>query len=149
MINSIEVVKSARKLIGTPYLHQGRLPGKACDCLGVPILVGAELGLFDHLSFEQKELINRADYRRIPDGTMGKKIDLICQKRFLQQGVLLLFKISTVEQHCGIVSNYMNGYGLIHAWDVKGVNKVCEHRLSKDWLQKVLGCYGLPGVKYE
>jgi cell wall-associated NlpC family hydrolase len=77
---------------------------------------------------------------------MQPLVEEICSNEVLQPGVLLLFKISSTAQHCGIVSLYQNSLGLIHAWDIAG--KVVEHKLTSDWINKVVGCYGLPGVHY-
>jgi cell wall-associated NlpC family hydrolase len=137
MTTGIDVYLKARELVDTPYLHQGRLAGTAIDCIGVPIWVASELGLGN---------FDKSDYPRAPDGSMVELITSVCSDEIIQAGVLLVFKIDSVAQHCGIVSIYQNGLGLIHAWDIAG--KVCEHRLTKDWINKVVGCYGLPGVTY-
>jgi cell wall-associated NlpC family hydrolase len=133
-----EVYTTARSLVGTPFQHQGRKKDVGIDCIGVPIWVANQLGLGD---------FDRFDYPRSPDGTMQPLVEEICSHEVLQPGVLLLFKISSTAQHCGITSLYENEPGLIHAWDIAG--KVVEHRLTWDWIDKVVGCYGLPGVNYE
>lgn len=138
MPTGIDVYLKARQLIDTPYVHQGRKAGIAIDCIGVPVWVARELGLGD---------FDKEDYPRSPDGSMVELITEVCSREIIQPGVLLVFKISGTAQHCGIVSLYQGNFGLIHAWDIAG--KVCEHRLTKDWLDKVVGCYGLPFVKYE
>lgn len=138
MVTGIDVYLKARELVNTPYLHQGRLAGIAIDCIGVPIWVAHQLELGD---------FDKADYPRSPDGSMVELIIEVCSPEVIQAGVLLVFEISGIAQHCGLVSDYQDGYGLIHAWDIAG--KVCEHRLTKDWIKKVVGCYGLPGVPYD
>lgn len=138
MVTGVDVYLKARELVDTPYLHQGRKLGIGIDCIGVPIWVASALELGD---------FNKADYPRSPDGSMLELIDSVCSPEVIQAGILLVFEIRGVAQHCGIVSIYQNGYGLIHAWDIAG--KVCEHRLTKDWIKKVVGCYGLPGVPYD
>jgi hypothetical protein len=138
MNTGVEVYLKARELVDTPYLHQGRLAGIAIDCIGVPIWVASELRLGD---------FDKSDYPRAPDGSMVELITSVCSNEIIQAGVLLVFEIGGVAQHCGIVSIYQNGLGLIHAWDIAG--KVCEHRLTQDWINKVVGCYGLPGVVYN
>lgn len=137
-LTGIDVYLAARKLIGTPYNHQGRVPGVGVDCIGLPILVCKDLGLGE---FDQ------ANYPRNPNGTLLLKIEEVCQTINLQPGALVIFKINVEAQHCGIVSNYFHGgLGLIHAWDL--ADKVVEHRLTKNWESKIVGCYGLPGVTY-
>ena len=132
-----DVYLAARELVGTPYLHQGRRKNIGIDCIGIPIWTLRRLGLGD---------FDVSDYAPSPDGTLLSRIEKVSEPVILQPGVLLVFRIRSVPQHCGIVSEYMNGLGLIHAWDIAG--KVVEHRLTKDWLDKVVGCYGLPGVHY-
>lgn len=132
-----DIVFEARKLVGTPYQHQGRLAGVGVDCIGVPILVARELGLGD---------FNDLEYGREPDGSLLPKIKGVCQPIEIQSGVLLIFKISSVAQHCGILSEIdKNVYGLIHAWDI--ADKVVEQRLG-DWRKKIVGIYAFPGVDY-
>jgi cell wall-associated NlpC family hydrolase len=138
MRTGIDVYQKARELVGTPYLHQGRKAGVGIDCIGVPIWVASELGLGD---------FDKADYPRLPDGQMLDLIESVCSDEIIQAGVLLVFRIGEAAQHCGIVSLYQQHLGLIHAWDIAG--KVAEHRLTKDWIDKVVGCYGLPGVTYN
>ena len=138
MPTGTDVYFKAKELINTPYVHQGRKKGVGIDCIGVPIWVANQLNLGD---------FDKADYPKEPDGSMIKLIEQHSTKELLQPGVLLVFKISTVAQHCGIVSLYMGGFGLIHAWDIAG--KVVEHRLTEDWLKKAVGCYGLPRVNYQ
>ncbi len=137
-MNPTQVYLTARDLVGTPYQHQGRKKDIGIDCIGVPIYVANKLELGE---FE------RVDYPRSPDGTMQPLINSICSDEVLQPGVLLVFKISDTAQHCGIVSSYQEGLGLIHAWDI--ALQVVEHRLTKDWIDKVVGCYGLPGISYR
>ena len=155
-ITGTDVCLAARELIGTPYLHQGRKAGMGIDCIGVPIVVADRLGLGN---------FDRLDYSKTPDGTLLDKIAEVCNSSvILSPGVLLVFKIKFVPQHCAIVSNYSrllgkntisqnatykesNTLGIIHAWDVVG--KVVEHQLTSDWMNRIVGCYGFPGVKYD
>ena len=138
MILPSQVVAEAFLLINTPYQHQGRIPGLAIDCIGLPIIVAKNLGLGD---------FDRIDYGRSPDGTFKEKIEAVCQPIVIQPGALVIFRISVEAQHCGIVTEHpLGGEGLIHAWDIAG--KVVHQRMG-DWRKKIVGCYGLPGVSYE
>jgi hypothetical protein len=140
MIEPNLVVEAARKYINTPYLDQGRKIGVGCDCIGLPIMVAQDLGLGDwdedgYRSYQQ-------------DGEFKSKIEKVCANISIQPGALLLFKISSREQHCGIVSNhFLGGFGLIHAWDLP--KQVCEHRLDRSWRVRAVGCYGFRGVNWE
>ena len=56
-----QIVSAARQLIGTPYLHQGRVPGHGVDCVGVGVCVAWACGI-------KPTTWNITGYRRIPDG---------------------------------------------------------------------------------
>ena len=135
MVHPTDVYLKARELVGTPYFFQGRNKDPGIDCIGVPIWVASQLGLGN---------LNRLDYTRVPDGTMQQKIADVCPEWFLTPGALVVLKIEAFPHHCGIVSRYMDGLGLIHAWDIAMV--VAEHRLTQDWRDRIVGCYKLPGV---
>lgn len=140
MINPEAVATEAIKLINTPYQHQGRKAGIGIDCIGVPIVVARNLNL-------SKSSFDEINYRRIPDGTLLKKIETVCQPIVIQQGAILVFKISAEAQHCAIFTGLGSGGDHIcHAWDIAG--KVVHHRIGM-WKKKVVGVYGLPGVNYE
>ncbi len=137
MPTATDVYLTARELVGTPYIHQGRRKDIGIDCVGVPIWVARKLEL---------EIEDVQDYGRLPDGTMLDRIAEVCEPGVLVPGALAVFQIVSVPQHCGIISRYMDGLGFIHAWDVAKV--VCEHRLTFDWRDRLVGCYKLPGVHY-
>lgn len=40
-----QIVASARSIIGTPYVHQGRVKGVGVDCVGTILIVAKELNL--------------------------------------------------------------------------------------------------------
>ena len=145
VISGSHVYLKARELVGSPYVHQGRMKGVGIDCLGVVIWAAQNLGL---------DITDVSNYPRNPDGTMKDKIAAVCPTIQIQPGALLVFAISEYPQHCGIVSSYQppyssfgEGLGLIHAWDI--ADQVVEHWLNDEWRDRIVGCYGLPGVTYE
>ena len=139
MVSSREVVKVARSLVGTPYVLQQRSRTLGCDCLGLILLVGWELDLFDYdIKSHGKSIGNQ-----LKDG-----IEKHCQRLpEIREGALVLFKIDNVPQHCGIITNYRDDWGLIHAYE--NVGKVREHQLIKWWKDKIYGVYALPNVNYD
>jgi hypothetical protein len=50
-----------------------------------------------------------------------------------------LFKIKNEPQHVGIVSDYGDGLGLIHAYAQS--RKVVEHGLDEFWKKRLVACY--------
>lgn len=144
MVNGTAVYLKSRELVGSKYIHQGRMKGIGIDCLGVVIWTANQLNL---------GITDVRNYPRNPDGTMQDKIAAVCPEIEMKPGALLVFAISEYPQHCGIVSNYNppyssfgEGLGLIHAWDIAG--QVVEQRLTEKWRSRIVGCYGLPGVEY-
>lgn len=135
---SEKVVQTARTLINTPYQHQGRTPGVGLDCIGVIIVVGHQLKLFDY---------DYTNYSRDPDGQLVKIVEKHCQKLpSLTEGAIAVFKLSAIPHHVGIISKFRDNWGLIHAYQNTG--KVREHQLIKWWQDKLVGVYGLPNVDY-
>ena len=133
-----EVIEVARSLLNTPYQHQGRKPQVGIDCIGLVIVTARTLGLFD---------FDFTNYSRIPDGTLETEVTKHCTKLHVKkEGALVLFNLSTLPHHCGIISRYQNDWGLIHAY--QNVGRVREHRLIDWWNNKIFGIYGLPNVNY-
>ena len=53
------IVSAARALIGTPFVHQGRIPGRALDCAGLVVAVAQAVGV---------EYIDQTGYSCNPSG---------------------------------------------------------------------------------
>lgn len=126
------IITKAKEFIGTPYEHQGRVKGVGIDCCGLVIGVAHELGLSDY---------NIDGYSRYADG-----VDLL--REFSEQcvpvdhyepGDILIFRIRSVPQHCGIVGDLNGGLSLIHAYATIG--KCVEHTLDKTWQERIIKAY--------
>jgi cell wall-associated NlpC family hydrolase len=89
-------------LVGTPYVHQGRRPGKhgGIDCFGVLIAAAIEFRL-DYFDFR--------DYDRDVDGTqIEERLSRFCTEvriKEMRDGDIVLFYIDDYRnpQHFGIV----------------------------------------------
>ena len=120
-----QIVNIARSYLGTPYRHQGRLPGVALDCIGVPICVAWAIGYLP-LSF------NVTGYRRVPDGHslirhLEDRMDPVAQAD-MQPGDVVCVAFDLFPHHVGIVGDYpRGGLSIIHAAGRTG--KVVEQRL--------------------
>lgn len=104
----LQVVRIAREYVGTPWVHQGRLKGKAIDCLGILVCVAREFGakvVKDRTDYDQKAIDTDAmiDVMRY----YMKEISYT-QSR---PGDVILFAINNRPQHLGIKTNK----GMIHA----------------------------------
>lgn len=136
MVTRAEIVAASRRYLGCNYHHQGRIAA-GIDCIGLAIAVCRDLGLGD-FDFQ--------NYSREPDGrTLLMEIERHCTPiGKYQPGDLLVFRLRSLPQHCGIVTDLPDGLGLIHAYQTIG--KVAEHSLTDWWVERIVGAYRLPGV---
>lgn len=122
----------ARACLGTPFRHQGRLPGVALDCAGLVLAVAQAVGV---------EAVDFPGYGRQPFN--GQLEAALAAQPCLepvaladrQPGDVLLLRIARDPQHLAIL-----GEGtLIHAWADAG--QVCEHRLDARWEARIVAVY--------
>jgi hypothetical protein len=140
MVTGQDVITAAREYLQTPYLHQGRVKGVGIDCIGLPICVCWDLCLSN---------FNDQNYGEQPSG------NLLCDRIGLQcdrietpvLGCLLVFRIETLPQHCGIFSHKDGRDTLIHAY--QGIDRVKEHTYTEWWIDCLIQAYALPGVEYR
>lgn len=135
-----DVVTAARTMIGTPWIHQGRLPGVALDCAGLVICSARTLGLLP-------DGWDIADYGRNPDGTLVDHCDAHMQPiGELELGAVIVVAIQRDPQHLGIVADYLHGgWSIVHASSTAG--RVIETRLMWARNQQLRGIYRLRGVE--
>lgn len=135
-----DIVTAARNLINTPYQHQGRTPGKGLDCSGVVVLTAILSGLTD-------KKWGKTNYPRNASDSLREGLEEYCLKmEKLTPGTIALFKITAIPYHCGIVTDYNDDLGLLHAYE--NVGRVREHALIPWWKDKIVQIYGFPGVDY-
>ena len=136
-----DVVRVARSMLGIRYLHQGRSRA-GLDCIGLPVLVRAELGLpaldaapgyaktstaFEMLEFCRAHMVEVSPVE-------------------LQPGDILV-QIDGVGRHMAIVCDYPlcpDALGIIHAWLPN--RRVTECRLDDAFMKTVRGCFRFPEV---
>ena len=116
------IVEEARKLLGTPFHHQGRTPGVGVDCIGLLVCVGRAIGA---------EFTDCLDYHKRPDGAtllakFAENLDPVVDP---EPGDIALFYFESraYPQHAGIITPY----GLIHTY--AKVRKVVEHHFDNYW----------------
>lgn len=143
-----DVVTKAREYVNTPFQHQGRMKGKSCDCIGLPLLVAEELGLKDMHGVPIHGFDVR-DYSAIPTDA---KIKEGCDARLpskpvkdIKPGDVVLMRFTGVPCHSAIITEIPGqGLGVIHAYNPAG--KVVEHILSKDFRDRIVAAYTWLGV---
>ncbi len=140
-----QIVARARQEIGTRFVHQARLPGVGCDCIGLLIIVGRDLGLCAP-DFDIK------GYSRIPDGKTlvsraGQFMTPIA-KADMQPGDVIVMRWGKDPQHVGILGNYVHGgLSFIHAFgEVDGSGEVVETHYAPTHQRRYVASFRLPGV---
>lgn len=123
MVSRQDTIDTGRSFIDTPWLHQGRQPGVAIDCVGVPALIAFQLGLIRRLP--------RADYPRRPNGTFLAQFResglTETVPNNIQSGDVAVFTNNTHPCHCGIYIMKDEPW-ILHAH--AGHRKVVEEPLS-------------------
>ena len=130
-----DILIAARSFLGTPFRHQGRIPGLALDCAGLVVSVAKEIGA---------DYIDRPGYSRNPSGGLLESAldDQPCLERVTdrQPGDVLLMRFSGEPQHLAIFT----GENIIHSYE--SVGKVCEHRMADVWAVRIVRVYRFKGV---
>jgi NlpC/P60 family putative phage cell wall peptidase len=144
-----QIVEKAREYIGTPFAHQGRVKGIACDCIGLPLMVAGELGLTD----TSGEVLQPERYKVYSASPLGNYVHEMVSKllerkplRDMKPGDLLTMRVVSAACHVAIVSDYEGGLGIIHAYN-GGPQRVVEHALDEVWRNRIVGCFQFPGVE--
>lgn len=127
-----DVIQLARAQLGTPFKHQGRVPGLALDCAGLFVVVASALGL---------QVLDEQGYGRNP--WHGLLEQCIARQPFLREvpkgemrsGDVLLMRFTGEPQHIAIHA----GATVIHAYE--SVGRVVEHRLADVWRARVVRVY--------
>ena len=136
-MTSDQILAAARACLGTPFKHQGRLNGRALDCAGLIVHVAADLGL---------TYLDQTGYARLPGGgLLEAALDAqpcLARVETMQPGDIVLMSFSSGPQHLG----FFGGENLIHAYQPYG--KVCEHRMTDEWRQRVCRVYRFVGVDH-
>lgn len=140
MFTRDDVVRVARKFEGTKWRHQGRLAGVGCDCVGLIIATGWDLGLWPGEDYSK--------YKRAPAlGEMQK----LC-KRFLVtapvgdrlHGQVALINYGGMPCHLAILTDKYEPRGMVHAfWRNR---EVCETRLTEEARRGIVRTYDFPEV---
>lgn len=130
-VNPQSVIHLARECLGTPFVHQGRIPGKALDCAGVLVYIFNGLGLpySDEIGYP------RRPYKGQLEAGLARQPHL---KRVavteLQPGDIVLFRVKAAPQHIGVYT----GATLIHAAFDPG--RVVEQRFAS-WAGNLTHAY--------
>lgn len=140
-----QITSSARSWLGTPFVHQGRVKGKGCDCLGLVMGVATDVGI--KINNRPIKDFDERNYSMLPDGkALKSKLDKLLtkkQKCSAQPGDVFLMNFGGNPQHMGFFSDYPNSpaIAIIHCYS--GSGKVVEHRLNDFWFSKIEQIYSI------
>lgn len=130
-----QFVREARTWLDTPYQHQGRLKGIACDCIGLVIGTARALGISQ---------FDISDYGRRPDGrlrpVMETQLELI-PVADAQPGDVLLFQWDSCPIHVAIL---VRDDLMIHAFLPN--RRVVEMGIDDRIRMQIVAAYHVPGV---
>lgn len=149
-MNAERFVQAARALIGSPFMHQGRLAGIALDCIGVPMVAGRSVGLLEP-DFEFSAYAREPSNGLLPL-EMAKKLLVVCSSLaalphklpvslgHIKHGDILLFRFLTEGQHVGVYN--AQGSTIIHAY--QPIGRCVEHGLDGKWQRRLAAVFRFP-----
>lgn len=147
-ISRQRVIAEARSWVGTPFQHHGRVKGVACDCVGLPIMVGKALGVQSRVA--GADLDENKNYGPQPKGRevleAAKKHLIAKPIAHLKPGDVLVLRMPTSPCHTAIVGEWNGLPTLIHAYN-RIRDKVIEHHLDTYWRKYIAACFEFPGVE--
>jgi cell wall-associated NlpC family hydrolase len=131
-----QIVAAARRWLGTPFHHQGRLKGVGVDCAGVIVEVARELKIGD---------VDVQGYGHRPD---SRELEQLCRDHMTlipfdqsKPGDVLLIMIDSAPQHLA----FRTDVGLLHSY--APARRVVEHGIDQGWADKIVAAFILPGVE--
>jgi|19_taG_2_1085344.scaffolds.fasta_scaffold149160_1 hypothetical protein len=149
----VHLKKVLEEMVGTPFHHQGRLPGQALDCGGVLICLLKALGL-PHKVSEDYPLLPRISRPHL----MPAIQDLVdlgalrlretpCQEPLSLGEVVVFFilKNRRLPQHLGVVSSISEA-GPVITHSHTGIGRCVEERVTPFWRNRISSVFQIVGV---
>lgn len=140
MTTRVDIVDEARRWLGTPFRHQGRVLGEAVDCGGIIVMVARRFGLDQgysdpvgypaqpHTDFVERLLDQYAVSIRPADR---------------QPADIATFAFAGKIHHVGILTDRNN---VLHAWNRGPGSVVVETGLAGPFLRAMRRCYKFRGL---
>lgn len=141
------VVGEARRWLGTPYLHQARVLGVGCDCVGLILAAGIDSGV---LCVPSAAWVPFAAYSRTPN------------PRRIERALRLFLRpcddpgegdVGWCDWGMGPPMHLMirtilpdGRAGMIHA-DGRGPKRVVEHGFAAEWPDRVHSWWRYPAIE--
>ncbi len=145
-----QLVATARKYLGTPFRHQGRLLGVGCDCVGIPLMVAGDLKLLDKSGMP----LNGDCFLNYTPQPVDNYVHDMCMEHLVYKpvremlpGDIVSVRVVTATCHTAMITEDANGrVGILHAYS-GGPKVVTEHLLDEKWRRRIVGCFKFPEVK--
>lgn len=136
MTTRVQLIAEAESWVGTPWQHQGRMKGVACDCVGLLMGIAKNLGLpyQDVNGYPPRpgpELRRIVEEQMVRAGKLNRK-----------PGDALMFAWNRNPLHMGVLVE--DGY-VIHATGIVG--HVVKHRMDDNWLKAIVQAYQFKGLE--
>jgi len=138
MTTRAEIIAEARTWRRTPWRHQGRLKGIACDCVGFIVGVPVALGIFP-CGFDINGYPREGDWQRMRS-VLDNYLDRV-ELRKMTGGDVLWLRVGRIPQHLAIFT--FDGT-IIHAVDPN--RGVTEHILNDRWFSAIVGVWSYRGL---
>jgi cell wall-associated NlpC family hydrolase len=144
-----EIVREARSWVGTPYRHQGKVRGRAVDCVGLILGVGHALALLD---ISREEWATFAGYTRTPNPRkMGEAMELFLERLELEPGeeppagaIGWFGWRDELPMHLAIIARFEGRATMIHAYS--HAERCVEHGFVAEWPERVVSWWAYPGT---
>lgn len=131
-----QIIAAARECLGTPFMHQGRILGRALDCAGVAVHAAKRVG---------QDVEEPNGYSRLPNNAMLEywldRQPFLEKAAVPQAGDILLMRFTGEPQHIAVFT----GENIIHAY--QGSGKVVEHVLDAKWRNRIVSAYRFRGIE--
>jgi NlpC/P60 family putative phage cell wall peptidase len=125
------MIAAARGCLGTPFHHQGRMPGVGLDCIGLIVVAARAVGI---------EVRDTFDYGRRPDGVSliaGLERHGLRRVDDVDAGCVLVFRYDHQPQHVALTTARDR---MIHSF--APARAVVETGIGDYWRRRLVGVYG-------
>lgn len=131
-----QIIDAARECLGTPFHHQGRLPGVALDCAGVAVHVARRIGC----AVDEPAAYSRLPHKGLLESWLNRQ-PCLEQAASPDAGDVLLMRFTAEPQHIAIYT----GTTIIHAYE--GIGRTVEHDLDAKWRRRIVCVYRFRGLE--
>lgn len=145
-----EIVREARRWVGTPYQHQAGLQGVGCDCASLVISVGRALNLMPDWTPER--FAPYAGYGRAPNPRQMREaisafFDPVAEGDQQVGDIAWIFWARGLPMHMALLGEFEGRQTLIHAY--AAADRVVEHGFTTEWLLRVHSWWRYRGLRDE